>query len=185
VPGAIVTYVALKFSPGTPLEEHIKLIGGGAEGWAVFAVVSLVIGYAIQPPSHILNWVYDHTYRARRRQQVDHLYEFATARATKSIPNILETGSVYAWAELDVRSRDPTAGQSVDLIQGVSKLFRSLALICLVGFAVALYKGAWMFAIILALLTVIFFLVYAERRWNATYFVYQRFKALHEGGSKS
>jgi hypothetical protein len=180
LPGALLTYFALKLSPGTPLEPHVKLVGGGTEGWAVFLVVSFIIGWAIQPPAHILNWVYDHTYRALKRRRGDDLYEFAQQQMKKDIPKMVETASVYRWAEVEVRARDKEAAQELALTQGVSKLFRAITLFLLVVTGIAIFSATWLWATVGLAAAIAFFLIFAERRWNASCLVYQRFKAIRE-----
>jgi hypothetical protein len=180
LPGALLTYATLKFSPGTPLEPHVKLVGGGAEGWAAFATVSFIIGWAIQPPSHVFNWLYDRTYRAWKRRRGDDLYEFAKRQAKQDIPNMVKTASIYRWAEVEVLARDKEAAQALAMAQGISKFFRAITLFLLIATGVAVYRSAWLWAAVLLACGVSSFLVFAERRWNASCLVYQRFKTIRE-----
>jgi hypothetical protein len=181
VPGALLTYAVLKFNPGTPLEPHIKLVQGGTEGWLVFAGASLILGWAIQPPSSIVvDWVYDNTYRKWKRRQGDANYEFAKRKAREEIP---ESYSIYKWAENDVRAREPETALELNMAQGISKLFRALTLFCLVACGLAFYRAAWGWGVALLVGGVVCFLVFAERRWSATLLVYQRFRAIHTQGN--
>jgi hypothetical protein len=179
-PGALFTYAALKLSPGTPLEQHVQLVGGGTEGWVVFFAVAFVIGWAIQPPSHVLNWLYDHTYREWKRMQPDDLLKFAEAEVRKSVPNMAKRVSVYRWAEVEVTYRDRNAAGDIALNQGVSKLFRGLTLFCLLACGLVFFRGELWLGCGFLLGAFICFLVFAGRRWHATCLVYQRFKAIRE-----
>ena len=186
VPGAVVTYVIVWLSPGTFLEPHLQphlhLIKGNEERWVAFFIAALIVGYALEGISSILDPIYDITYRRIKRRVNDSLYEFARSRAVEAIPSILETGSVYRWTEVDVSSRDKADADRVENLQAVSKMFRSLTLVLLFA-AVALFLHSTnLLAFTMLAIALLFFWIFSERRWNATCFVYQRFNEVH--GSK-
>jgi hypothetical protein len=178
LPGAFLTYAILKLSQGTPLETQLRMFDGGTPRWIAFTIASFILGWAIQPPSHFLNWIYDRTYCQWKRRNVDELHQFALSQAKAEIPNIEQTGSVYRWAEVDVVSRDRETAKELGLIQGVSKLFRAITFFLIAAAAIAICRSAWMWGALLFMGAVLCFLVFAERRWCATCLVYQRFKAV-------
>jgi len=174
IPGVIGVLLLWFIFDKSQIHEFI-LSKPDAVKWIAFAVASLVLGYALHPPSHILNKLYNYTYRAYRRRKGDTYYEFAKEKALEENPNILKTGSVYEWAKEKVEFKEPSLMDRVGMIQGISKLFRSLCLFILIAIILTMLKASWELLSYLLVAFIVFFLVYSERRWHATCYVYRRY----------
>lgn len=138
--------------------------------WAIFLVGSLVLGHLAHQPAHILNWLYDRTYRQWRRQGGDPLLDYVQREAA---PHLGPKDSVYAWAKSEVAAASKEQAARVDLIEGISKMFRTLAFLALVAAILALAMQTWLWTAALVVLAVLCFFVFAERRFAATKEVYQ------------
>src|SRR5437762_2208634 len=88
VPGAVAVW-AIQQILTTVRPALLFKMPSGLAGWAAFGVLSLIVGYLAHPPAHVLNKLYDRTYRARRRRSSDPLYEYAVRAAR---PHIGESG---------------------------------------------------------------------------------------------
>ncbi len=143
--------------------------------WAIFLVGSLVLGYLAHPPAHILNWLYDRTYRQWRRQGGDPLLKYAQQEAA---PHLGLKDSVYAWAKSEVAAASKEQAARIDLIEGISKMFRTLAFLAIVAAILVLAAQAWLWTAALAVLAVLSFFVFSERRFAATKEVYQSLKRI-------
>jgi hypothetical protein len=177
IPGAIGTYILWFLFKDTQLSSAFPIPAGTA-AWIAFAVTSFILGYAVQPPSHILNRLYDYTYRRYQRRKGDPLLDFATSKAKLAIPNITKTGSVYEWTRVEVLAKDPSIKDDVEKTQGVSKLFRSLCFFVLIGVLGAFWLKQWSIGGVLLVAAVVFFLIFCERRWSASSLVYQRYMGI-------
>ena len=169
IPGAIIVYtfrwlaIATEMIEDTPWPER-------EIDWGVFLIISLVAGYLAQPPGHALNWLYDHTYRQWRRRGGDPLFKCAQKVAA---PHLGPKGSVYAWAKSEVAAASKEQASKIDLIEGISKMFRTLSFLSFVSATLLLAVQAWHWAATLAVVAVLSFFVFAERRFAATNEVYQ------------
>lgn len=148
--------------------------------WVLFGISGLILGWLAYPAAHIFNVLYDRTYRRWRKAKVAALYDYAKREADARVTNISQTGSVYEWARTRVEAEDRSLASKLGGIQGVSKLFRTLCLFLVVATGIALWRGPGELALILAVLLVVSFLVFAERRLAATCLVYQRLMDIAE-----
>lgn len=176
IPGGIILYtvrlVAIATGVITKTNWPDKTID-----WVIFLVSSLILGYLAHPPAHILNRLYDRTYRQWRRQGGDPLLDFARRQAA---PHIGPKDSVYAWAKSEIAAVSKEQAAKVDLVEGISKMFRTLAFVAIVAVILTLVTQAWFWAAALAVLAVLCFLVFAERRFAATKEVYQSLKRIRQ-----
>jgi hypothetical protein len=177
IPGGVGAFIIWTLLQNSGLGNNLPALTE-TTGLLLFGVASLILGYAVQPPAHLLNIAYDRTYRAYRRRKGDPYLEFAKQRAVKDNPIILETGSVYEWAKTRLQAVDPQAEKHIGNIQGISKMFRGLCFFAIIGAAAAVILGQWQMALLLLVLAGLFFLVFCERRWTASSYVYQRLKEL-------
>lgn len=138
--------------------------------WIIFLVGSLVLGYLAHPPAHTLNWLYDRTYRRWRRQGGDPLLDYAQQEAA---PHLGPKDSVYAWAKSEVAAASKEQAARIDLIEDISKMFRTLAFMAVIAAILAFAAQTWFLAAALTLLAVLCFFVFAERRFAVTKEVYQ------------
>lgn len=145
--------------------------------WAAFIVLAFILGYLAHPPSHILNELYNRTYRRWRRRKGDPLLLWARDTAGDDLgPN----DSLYAWAKSELSSRSAEQELKIELIEGVSKMFRTLTLLLLLSSIGAAVFAGFELGLGLALMAVGSFFVFAERRYSATKEVYQRLKSILE-----
>jgi hypothetical protein len=92
LPGAVILYVGRFVAISAGLIEK-GTWPDKAIDWVVFVVGSLVLGYLAHPPAHVLNKLYDRTYRARKRRQGDPLLDYARREAESHVG---PEDSVYA-----------------------------------------------------------------------------------------
>lgn len=150
--------------------------------WTAFLVTGFVAGYLAHPPSHVLNVLYNRTYRAWRRRNGDRLLDEIRRIAGDEVgPN----GSHYAWATRRLRSRAPRDLAHVEMVEGISKGFRTLALIAAIGVVLASATGQGLIALICLILFCLAFLVFCERRFAATSEAYGSVTALEQGPGNS
>jgi hypothetical protein len=176
IPGAIALWILASVGAA-----H-GLIGGvtwpdTTFDWAIFLVGSFVIGYLAHPPAHVLNWLYDRTYRTWRRREGDLLLDYAR---TEAGPELGPKDSVYAWAKSEVSAESAALAAKIARVAGISKMFRTLAFVALVGCVFCLFTAAWIFAAILAALFLLSFLVFGQLRFEATKEVYQGLRRLRQ-----
>jgi hypothetical protein len=143
--------------------------------WASFIVGSFIIGYLAHPPSHVLNKLYNQTYRRWKRRKGDPLLAWARNAAGSDVG---PDDSIYAWAKSELSSRSNEQASKVELIEGVSKMFRTLTLLLLVAAVGAGVLGNLHVCLVLVLLALCSFLVFSERRFSATKETYQRLKRI-------
>jgi hypothetical protein len=124
VPGSVGAWLASQLLRGSEWESQFRALSAAAQ-WAVFLVAALFLGFLLHPPAHVLNVVYDRTYRRWKRAKSDPLLQFARAEAEKRVPGISTSGSVYEWAKTRVESKDRNVAREVQFIQGISKMFRT------------------------------------------------------------
>lgn len=134
-------------------------------------------GYLVHPPAHVLNRLYDHTYRARRRREGDPLSEYAIGIArSEGGPN----ASAYAWAKSELLEKSPSTITLVDRIEGISKGFRTISFVSLVlGILFGILKQ-WSWAASLLAVGVLSFFVFSERRYAASAHLYQTLRRTRE-----
>lgn len=132
--------------------------------WTTFLVAGFIVGYLAHPPSHVLNLLYNRTYRAWRRPTEDRRLDALRSIAGDEVG---PTDSYYHWAKARL-SKAPAELARVETIEGISKGFRTLALISAVGFALSVTTGDWLVALICLVLFGLAFLVFCERRLAAT-----------------
>ena len=187
VPGAIILYLSrfavaggFGFSlspewPSTTME------------WAVFLVASFIIGRLAHPPAHVLNKLYDQTYRQWRRSDGDPLLDYARKVAGL---NVGPKDSIYAWAKSEVASADPKQAAVIDIMEGTSKMFRTLSLLAIVAAILSIIVQPWLLSsallvtALLSFLSFLCFLVFSERRFAATKEVYQSLKRVKHKSSQ-
>jgi hypothetical protein len=177
-PGAIGVFIWSQLAApwGLPV---VAWPPAGAADWAVFIAAAFVVGKLAEPPGHLLNAVYNRTYRAWRRRNGDpRLARVAEIAAGHVGPH----DSLYGWAESHVAQAAPASFERVDRMQGVSKGFRTLALIALTGAALAAATLQWPVAAASLAVFLLAFLVFCERRYAATEEVYQAFLMLVDAG---
>jgi hypothetical protein len=73
----------------------------------------------------------------------------------------------------------------IDRIEGISKMFRTLAFLAIIGAALSLVAGEWLWASILCGVSVLSLLVFAERRFTSTKEVYQGLRRIREQAGDS
>ncbi len=171
VPGAIILYL-LRF-PGVTGVYGFTLSADWPKttiDWAAFLVASFILGRLAHPPAHVLNKLYDRTYRQWRRSAGDPLLEEARRIAG---PAVGPKDSLYAWAKSEVAAADPKQAAVIDIIEGTSKMFRTLSFLALVGTILAAVAQVWLVLLVLLAAAVLSFLVFSERRFAATKEVYQ------------
>lgn len=174
LPGAITVYVLRSTAIASDLIERTNWPDATSE-WVLFLIASLVIGYLAHPPAHILNKLYDRTYRQWRRQGGDPLLRYAQKEAA---PFVGPKDSVYAWAKSEVEAASPVQARKIDLMEGISKMFRTLALVAMILAIVGLFMRAWLWAGLLTIVGLLSFFVFAQRRFGATKEVYQSLKRI-------
>ena len=145
--------------------------------WAGFLVAAFVVGYLAHPPAHVLNRAYDRSYAARRRAGGDPALEYVRGASRGEVgPN----DSLYAWAKSEIGASGEGALKPIDLLEGTSKMFRTLCLLALISVPVLAIAGEWALAGIALVTAVLSYYVFAERRFAATREVYQRLRRLRE-----
>ena len=149
--------------------------------WVVFIVGSLVLGYLAHPPAHVLNIVYDSTYRRWRRRGGDPLLDYARRAAARSIG---PKDSVYAWAKSEVAAASERDELRINQIEGISKMFRTLTFLAIVSAIISVILQAWPIAGALGMAAVMSFLVFSERRFAATKEVYQCLRRVESEGEQ-
>jgi hypothetical protein len=162
--------------PGAVLVYGLALSGGAVlplpEGWPasafdqlIAAVLSLIAGYLIQEPAHLLNYPYDKLYAPWRRRKGDRLHDEARRLAGDDVG---PGESLYAHASGALRA-DPARHRGAAFAEGVSKLFRALAF-ALYGLAVWLgaAAGMWPHAAAAFGLALLATLVFFRQRHQAT-----------------
>jgi len=176
IPGSVAVFA------GRAVAVHVGVIPSApwpssTLDWSILLVAGFVVGFLAHPPAHILNKLYDVTYRRWQRRRGDPLLEYAR-RAAK--PHISSTGSVYAWARAELLDKAPAALAVVDRTEGISKGFRTLAFLSAIAAVVAATTQLWLWAGSLVLLFILSFFVFAERRFSASCTIYQAFRRVHE-----
>ena len=182
VPGAILTGILAFAAKSLPPSHAFRELTPPAQ-WVAFCLASLVIGFLLNGiSSGVIDWLYDKTYATAKRRHGDHLLRLARAEAERWVQDI-SSDSVYEWAKARVLAKDPRIEDQVAILQGISKLFRSMSLMAAVACAILLAERALTWALIAGVLAVIAFGVFATRRWRASRLVYQRLLELErEGG---
>ena len=145
--------------------------------WAGFLVGAFILGYLAHPPAHVLNRTYDRTYAARRRAGGDPALDYVRAAARGKVG---ANDSLYAWAKSEIGASAEGALKRIDLLEGTSKMFRTLCLLALITAPVLAIAREWALAGIALLTAVLSYYVFAERRFAATREVYQHFRRLRE-----
>jgi hypothetical protein len=176
IPGASILYVLRFIAVSAELIENTQWPDTTID-WAVFLVVSFILGYLAHPPAHILNKLYDCTYRRWRRKGGDPLFDYAQRKAK---PYVGPNDSVYAWAKSEVLAFSTEQGARIDLIEGISKMFRTLSFMAIVAAMLSLYAKAWLILTGLVTTALLSFLVFCERRFAATKEVYQGLRRAKE-----
>jgi hypothetical protein len=142
--------------------------------WAAFLVASFIIGRLAHPPAHILNKLYNRTYRQWRRSEGDPLLDYAIKAAGS---NVGPKDSIYAWAKSEVAAADLKQAAVVDIMEGTSKMFRTLSFLAIVAAILSIINyRAWFLSSALIVTALLSFLVFSERRFAATKEVYQSLK---------
>jgi len=176
LPGAIILYVGRFVAISAGMIENGTWPNKTID-WVLFVVGSLVLGYLAQPPAHVLNKLYDRTYRARKRWQGDPLLAYARQEAESHVG---PEDSVYVWAKSEVGYASAQQLARIDRIEGISKMFRTLAFLAIIGAALSLVVGEWLWASILCGVSVLSFFVFAERRFASAKEVYQSLRRIRE-----
>jgi len=145
--------------------------------WAGFLVGAFILGLLAHPPAHVLNRTYDRTYAARRRAGGDPALDYVRSAARGEVG---ANDSLYAWAKSEIGVFAEGALKRIDLLEGVSKMFRTLCLLALISVLVMAVAGEWVLAGTALVIALLSYYVFAERRFAATREVYQRFRRLRE-----
>jgi hypothetical protein len=86
---------------------------------------------------------YDRTYAARRRAGGDPALEYVRGASRGEVgPN----DSLYAWARSEIGASAEGALKPIDLLEGTSKMFRTLCLLALISVPVLAIAGEWALA---------------------------------------
>lgn len=176
IPGGIILYVVRLVAVAAGVIKDTSWPQQGID-WAIFIGGSLALGYLAHPPAHILNWLYDRTYCRWRRQGGDPLLDYAQQEAA---PHLGPKDSVYAWAKSEVAAASKEQAARIDLIEGISKMFRTLAFLAIIAAILTLVAQTWFLTAALAVLAVLCFFVFAERRFAATKEVYQSLRRIRK-----
>jgi len=181
VPGAVALYILLFTG------RAVGIMLGIDPEWpkttldtAIFLGISFIIGQLLHPPAHVLNVLYDWTYRVWHRRKGDPLLERVRKLAGADVG---PTGSYYAWAKSEVAAVDAKQAAKIDLYEGISKMFRTLAFLALLAtivvpaariggiviptVEVSVWSAGWFVFAVLS------FLVFCERRFASTQEAYQ------------
>lgn len=176
IPGAICLYLG-----GRALElwsvASVDVSPNSQLGWAGFLVASFIIGRLAHEPAHILNLLYDHVYAPHRRSRGDANLDWIRATAGEQVG---PQDSYYAWARgvLAARAQDQLA--LVDMLEGVSKMFRTICLAAFMAAVLAPFVAAWLLAVALLFVGALSFLVFAEQRFAASKLLYQLSRSVIE-----
>jgi hypothetical protein len=174
VPGAIILYI-LRFAAeaggfGFDLSPDWP---STTKEWAFLLVSSFILGRLAHPPAHVLNKLYDRTYRQWRRSYGDPLLDYAREAAG---PNVGPKDSIYAWAKSEVAAADPKQAAVVDIMEGTSKMFRTLSFLAIIAAILSVITQSWFISSALLVIALLSFLVFSERRFAATKEIYQSLK---------
>jgi len=176
IPGGIILYAVRLLATAAGVNTDTSWPQQTIE-WVIFLVGSLVVGYLAHPPAHILNRLYDRTYRQWRRQGGDPLLDYAQQAAA---PYLGPKDSVYAWAKSEVAAASKEQAARIDLMEGISKMFRTLAFLAIIAALLALAAQSWLRSAALAVLAILGFFVFSERRFAATKEVYQSLRRIRK-----
>jgi hypothetical protein len=177
VPGASIIYILLRFAAATG-GYRFTLSADWPKttiDWAGFLVASFILGRLAHPLAHVLNKLYDRTHRQWRRSAGDPLLEEATRIAGSAVD---PKDSLYAWAKSEVTAADPKQAAVIDIIEGTSKMFRTLSFTAFLATILAVIAQAWLVSLVLLAAAILGFLVFSERRFAATKEVYQSLKRI-------
>jgi hypothetical protein len=133
--------------------------------WSAFLVAGFICGYLAHPPSHVLNALYDRTYRVWRRRLGDPLVDEVRKIAGAEVG---PGGSLYDWSKRRLKSKSPNDLARVETMEGISKGFRTLALIAAIGVVLAGATGEVEVSLACLIGFGLAFLVFCERRFAAT-----------------
>lgn len=180
-PGAVAVAILVELARrwGATLPVEWPLVS--AFDWTAFLVAGFIVGYLAHPPSHVLNYLYNRTYRAWRRRSGDLRLDEVRRIAGREVGT---SDSYYDWAKARLKSKAPTELARVETIEGISKGFRTLTLIAAIGFGLAAATGEGLIALICLILFGLAFLVFCERRFTATNEAYSSVIALERNVRK-
>jgi hypothetical protein len=174
VPGAIILYL-LRFAAvagGFGFKLDPKWPSTNME-WATFLGVSFILGRLAHPLSHPLNILYDRTYRQWRGDPL-------LGCAQLAAPHVGSRDSVYAWAKSEVSAAKPKQALAIDVMEGISKMFRTLALLSVVASVLAAVVCSWVLAAAFFAIALLSFLVFSERRFAAAKEVCQSLRRIKD-----
>lgn len=144
---------------------------GGIDGTLVFIGFSLVLSLVLKRLSRgLLNKLYDHFYRDRRRRDADNWYRRAQTLALSTNDPLL---SRYREALDRLRdNKNPVVAQ-VDALHLRAKLARSLSFVLAIFAVLLLYASLPLLALVCGLTTVSMLISFCKERWAASELVYQ------------